>query len=244
MDTPPPQTAFEKDALSASTPSLETATTAPLDSPPPPLTENVTPSFTSETLSPDFYDTVMSTIPAPLQYGDLAALGLAGWTPAGFARWTMELINVSTGMPWFWTLIAGTVLLRLTVLPFTIKSMQTSSRLPYIQPDMKKIQAAIEGAKARNDQAALRQGATDMAKLFEKSGFKATHAFLGPLTQLPVALGLFFGVRQLCSLPVVQLTYSGFSMLPDLTIPDPMMILPIAAIALFQTQILVRLSAS
>jgi YidC/Oxa1 family membrane protein insertase len=36
---------------------------------------------------------------APLQYGDFAVLGLAGWMPAGLSSWMLELVNVSTVLP-------------------------------------------------------------------------------------------------------------------------------------------------
>jgi membrane protein insertase Oxa1/YidC/SpoIIIJ len=65
----------------------------------------------------------------PLQYGDLAALGLAGWSPAGLSSWMLEIINVLTGLPWFHTVIAGTLFSRLLLLPFSIKQLRNSSAL-------------------------------------------------------------------------------------------------------------------
>ena len=41
-----------------------------------------------------------------LKYGSLAALGLAGWPPAGLSLWMLEPVDVSTGLPWFRTIIA------------------------------------------------------------------------------------------------------------------------------------------
>ena len=51
-------------------------------------------------------------LPPPLQYGDFAELGLSGWTPSGIAAWTFEVVQVTTGMPWFYTIIAGTLFWR------------------------------------------------------------------------------------------------------------------------------------
>ncbi|KAH9962756.1 hypothetical protein BGW80DRAFT_1463459 [Lactifluus volemus] len=36
---------------------------------------------------------------APLQYGDLAVLGLAGWSPASLSSWMLELVNDSSLLP-------------------------------------------------------------------------------------------------------------------------------------------------
>ncbi len=55
-----------------------------------------------------------------------------------------------------------------------------------------------------------------------------------------MTLGLFFGVQKMTTLPVEQLTQSGFALLQDLTIPDPTYILPAALLALVNVQISVR----
>lgn len=65
----------------------------------------------------------------PLQYGDLTALGLTGRTAAGLSSWMLKLVNVSTGLPWFHTTIAGTVLAWLLLLPLLIKQLCNSAAL-------------------------------------------------------------------------------------------------------------------
>ena len=59
----------------------------------------------------------------PLQYGDLAVLGLAGW-------WMLGLINASTGLPWFHTIIARTLFSRLLSLAQLYRA-----RMAQITPD-------------------------------------------------------------------------------------------------------------
>jgi hypothetical protein len=41
------------------------------------------------------------------------------------------------------------------------------------------------------------------------------------LVHVPVILGMLFGMKHLCALPVEQFHRSGVSFLPDFTVPDP-----------------------
>jgi hypothetical protein len=71
---------------------------------------------TSPLSESDALDLALDTLVAltPLQYGGLAALGLSGWSSVGLSSWRLELMDVSTGLPWFHVIIAGTLFSRLT----------------------------------------------------------------------------------------------------------------------------------
>jgi YidC/Oxa1 family membrane protein insertase len=166
-----------------------------------------------------------ATIPL-LQYGDFAELGLAGWSPAGIIRWSFELLQVSSGMPWFYTIIAGTLLWRVVILPANIMSLRNSSRLlPYAD----RLQAVTEEWKSINtsDRLALQRISLKRQKIYEQAGARVLPSIIMPFVQIPVTLGLFLAVRKMTILPVEQLKQSGVFFLPDLTMADPYYILPI-----------------
>ena len=176
----------------------------------------------------------------PLQYGDLTALGLTGWTPAGLSSWMLELVNVSTGLPWFHTIIAGTVLARLLLLPFSIKQLRNSAALAPHQPQLLELKAELEKAYQTGDKIAVQRVALKQRRVYEESGVSMLPMLLMPFVQLPVTLGMFFGVKRLCTLPLEQLHWSGVSFLPDLTVADPFYVLPVAAAVLMNVQLKVR----
>ncbi|KAG1816692.1 60Kd inner membrane protein-domain-containing protein [Suillus subaureus] len=168
----------------------------------------------------------LATAIPPLQYGDLAELGLAGWSPAGIIRWSFELLQVSSGMPWFYTIIAGTLLWRVVILPANIMSLRNSSRLlPYTD----QLQAVTSEWKSidTSDRLALQRISLKRQKIYEKAGARVLPSIIMPFVQIPVTLGLFFAVRKMTMLPVEQLKQSGVFFLPDLTMSDPYYILPI-----------------
>ncbi|KAH9943919.1 hypothetical protein B0H21DRAFT_884184 [Amylocystis lapponica] len=159
----------------------------------------------------------LSVIP-PLNYGDLAALGLAGWSPAGFCRWGMELLQVSTGIPWFWTIIGATVLSRLVLFPFTVKSMRNTAALAPYQDEINGLREEMTKAQASRDRLALQTVAMKQQMIYQRAGVSVGAMALVPFLQLPVTLGMFFGVKSLCDFPLEQLKNSGLDILPDLTL--------------------------
>jgi YidC/Oxa1 family membrane protein insertase len=195
-------------------------------------------------LLPDFVNTAMANLPPALQYGDLAALGLAGWTPAGLVRWSFEVINVATGLPWFWTLVAGSLFWKIIVVPMSIQGLRNSARILPLQPQIVASQEELKKIRLSGDKLALQRHALKMRKMYKDAGVSMGVTAFMPFVQLPVTLGLFFGVKKMCDLPLVQLTNSGLEMLPNLTVPDPYMILPVLLCAAVNTQIQVRALAS
>jgi YidC/Oxa1 family membrane protein insertase len=181
---------------------------------------------------------------APLNYGDLAALGLAGWSPAGVSSWMLELINVSTGLPWFHTIIAGTLLSRLLLLPFSIKQLRNSAALAPHQPRLLELKEELNRAYQAGDQIGVQRVALKQRRVYEESGVSMLPMLLMPFVQLPVTLGMFFGVKRLCALPLEQLHWGGVSFLHDLTVPDPYYVLPIASAVLMHLQLSVGVSTA
>ncbi|KAH9837769.1 60Kd inner membrane protein-domain-containing protein [Rhodofomes roseus] len=180
---------------------------------------------------------LVSTPPPPMQYGDLASLGLVGWMPAGFCRWGMEALHVSTGMPWFWTIVGATLITRVVLFPLTVKSMRSTAALAPHQEEISRLRQKMQLAQESKDMILLQQVALKQQSIYEKAGVSMASMALLPLVQLPITLGMFFGVKALCDLPVEQLKYSGLSYLPDLTVADPTGVLPIAAAVLVNLQL-------
>ncbi|RDB17775.1 Mitochondrial inner membrane protein OXA1L [Hypsizygus marmoreus] len=229
------KTAVQPTATVPSTPA-DAASASAVTPPEAVIPDVVTPESSVELL-PDLLDSAISHLPAALQYGDLAALGLVGWTPAGFIRWSLELINVTTGMPWFWTIVAGSLFWKAVLFPLAVKGLQNSARILPIQPQLQKCQEEMSVVQKSGDKLAMQKQALKLRKLYNDAGVSMGATFLIPFIQFPVTLGMFFGVKKMCDLPVEQLTQSGLDLLPNLAVPDPYMILPILLCAAVNTQI-------
>lgn len=185
-------------------------------------------------------DTALSSVPAAMQYGDLAALGLISWTPAGLVRWALEGLQVSTGLPWFHTIVLVSVLARILVLPFNIVAMRENAKLAPYRAQLTTVVAKMRGGRDAKDLSAMMRARDAQRVIFETAGVSPTKLALASIgnlfIQVPLSLGLFFGIKKVCEFPVEQLKYSGISWIPDLTVPDPTFILPLATVAFISLQ--------
>ncbi|KAJ6463523.1 60Kd inner membrane protein-domain-containing protein, partial [Mycena sanguinolenta] len=171
----------------------------------------------------------LAAIP-PLQHGDLQALGLCHWTPVGLIQYSFELVNIWTGLPWFHTVIAATLLWRVFIFPFAVIGMRNTTRMRPIAPQMNAMTQQIQAARMMGDTVAMQKASLEAAKLRDSAGV-SMGGLLAPMVQIPISIGIFFGVKKMCELPVMQLTQSGVEWLPDLTQSGPYYILPILAAA-------------
>ena len=235
-EAPPPSTPTPPAEALVPEPVVPAAVTA--TTPPPPAAVDDAVTQVAALSQSDTLDTLAAL--APLQYGDLAALGLAGWSPAGLSSGLLELVNVSMGLPWFHTIVAGTLLSRLLLVPFSIKQLRNSSALAPHQPRLLELKEELNRAYKTGDKIGVQRVALKQRRVYEESGVSMLPMLLMPFVQLPVTLGMFFGVKRLCALPLEQLHWSGVSFLPDLTVPDPFYVLPIAAAVLMNVQLSVR----
>ena len=182
---------------------------------------------------------IPSTVGAPpLNYGDLAALGFSHWTPVGIAQWSMELIHVASGMPWFWTIVTATLLSRLLVIPFNISSLRTAARLAPHQPRLMQLKEELEKAGgASMDPIAVQRVSLQQKKIYEEAGASLLAPLITPFVQIPVSIGLFLGLKRLYDFPLEQLKVGGYGWITDLTVPDPTYMLPLAMAALVNVQL-------
>lgn len=158
---------------------------------------------------------IATNVIPPLQYGDFATLGITSWWPSGIMSWSFELLQVSTGMPWFYTIIAGTLFWRAALIPTALTSIRNTARL---RPYADQIKTLDEQAQGVKDRAAQMEIMLKKQKLMEKAGVSLRSMFLPPIIQMVGNFGLFFAIKNMVQLPVVQLAQSGVWFLPDLTL--------------------------
>jgi YidC/Oxa1 family membrane protein insertase len=228
--------AFNKDVYATSTAEPETIWADTSE----PLTSNAGLASSVDTPPSSVTDFITPDMISPLQYGDLADLGLISWTPAGLIRWSLEVMQVSTGTPWFWTIVAGTVFWRLVLLPLSIKGSQNVARMTIHAPELEAAKKRLNAASSKR-KADLEQAIVGMRDAYAKAGISPGSMFLVQFVQLPIMIGLFFAIKGMCEHPVEQLRHSGFDFLPDLTaitsVADPYFILSIIMMAAMNFQI-------
>ena len=110
-------------------------------------------------------------------------------------------------------IILFTVIIRIVLLPLSIKQTKSTAKMGAIQPEMKKVQD-----KYKNDP---QKAQAEVMKLYKENGVNPMGGCLPMLIQMPILFALFYVFQNL------NFQGAGFLWLTDLTKADPLYILPI-----------------
>jgi YidC/Oxa1 family membrane protein insertase len=91
------------------------------------------------------------------------------------------------GLGWGWAIIAMTLIVRLALLPLTLKQFKSMQSMVRLQPEIKKLQE-----KYKNDKERLNQ---EMMRFYRENKVNPFASCLPLVAQLPVFLALFYMLR-------------------------------------------------
>ncbi|RKP12003.1 60Kd inner membrane protein-domain-containing protein [Piptocephalis cylindrospora] len=170
-----------------------------------------------------------------MQFGDLQAMGLdkAFYNPVGIAQSLLEAIHISTGLPWWGTIAAATVIIRLSALPLILSVQRNAALLNNIRPQLDLWKDKMVQATQVNDRPAAVIANQKYRQIMTDSGAKPARMILMPITNGAMFISFFMALRQMSDLPVPQLAHGGLLWFENLNAPDPYYILPILASAGF-----------
>ncbi len=100
--------------------------------------------------------------------------------------WLLETIH-STGLTWAWSIIVVTFIVRLALVPLTVKQQQSMRRMTALQPELKKLQA-----KYKHDRQVLNE---KMMEFYRENNTNPFGSCLPILVQIPIFIGLFYLLR-------------------------------------------------
>jgi YidC/Oxa1 family membrane protein insertase len=114
----------------------------------------------------------------------------------------LKFFHNHVGLSWGLAIVALTVLIRLVLLPLTVKQFHSMQKLQRLQPEMKAIQNKYKEDKQRQQQ--------EMMKFYKENNVNPLASCLPLAAQLPVFIALFYMLRQdlrndIC--PLVQHIY-------------------------------------
>lgn len=168
---------------------------------------------------------------ASSHYGYLESIGLAnGWLwPPNLIQHILEVVHVSTGMPWYATIITCALTLRLALIPLYVKQQDNMAKSANIQTKLKH----IEDTMYDKDQAHYAKSAAEIKNVKKDIGLSVLWTTVPTLLQVPLALGFFSGLREMCNYPVDGFTNQGALWFQDLSAADPYLGLQCATAAAF-----------
>jgi YidC/Oxa1 family membrane protein insertase len=102
-------------------------------------------------------------------------------------RWFLTQIHEKTGLPWAWSIIVITLLVRLALVPLFVKQMKSSQQMQAIAPKIKALQA-----KHKGDRKKLQE---EQMKLYQEHSVNPFGACLPLVFQMPVFFALYLVLR-------------------------------------------------
>jgi YidC/Oxa1 family membrane protein insertase len=101
----------------------------------------------------------------------------------------LDWIHHTVGLPWAWAIVALTVVVRMLLVPLTVKQIHSMQNLQRHAPQMKEIQK-----KYKNDK---RKQQEELMKFYKENQINPAASCLPLLAQFPVFIALYFVLRTL-----------------------------------------------
>ncbi|KAM6180497.1 mitochondrial inner membrane protein OXA1L [Erethizon dorsatum] len=191
----------------------------------------VVPATPSPTVVPEVAPGETTDIVQAAAEPSFTELGLGSYTPVGLIQNFLEFMHIDLGLPWWGAIAACTVLARCLVFPLIVKGQREAAKIHNHVPEIQKFSARIREAKLAGDNAEFSRASTEMTLYQKKHDIKLLRPLILPLTQAPIFISFFIALREMANLPVPSMRTGGLWWFQDLTISDPMYILPLAVTA-------------
>jgi len=91
------------------------------------------------------------------------------------------------GLPWAWAIVALTVIVRILIVPLTVKQIHSMQNLQRFAPQMKEIQQKYKGDKQKQNE--------ELMKFYREHKINPAASCLPMLAQLPVFISLYLVLK-------------------------------------------------
>lgn len=169
--------------------------------------------------------------------GELASLGLGGYSPSGLIQSALELLHVHAHLPWWLSIITATVALRILMFPLAVRMTTNAAKIANLQPETAAIMKRANDYKMAGNMQKRTEELVKLSGLYQKHGCNPLMMFAMPMLQIPVFVSFFFALRKMAAAPVASMTHGGAFWFTDLTVADPFFALPLIACLTFLTNV-------
>ncbi|KAH6949002.1 hypothetical protein HPB50_027440 [Hyalomma asiaticum] len=154
----------------------------------------------------------------------LQSVGLGGWSPSGMVQHLLDFLHTST------------LCIKVLLLPLIIKGQKNSIHMNNNLPQMQHLQAKMTEARNTGNQIEAARIANELVLFMKEKNVNPLKSMIIPLAQAPVFISFFFALRGMANLPMESFKTGGMLWFTDLTVPDPLYILPLmTCVSLFCT---------
>src|SRR6266536_2343286 len=102
-------------------------------------------------------------------------------------RSILDFFHDSVGLPWAWSIVALTILVRIVLVPLVVRQIHSIQNLQAHAPQMKEIQKKYKGDRTKMNE--------ELMKFYKENNINPAASCLPMLAQLPVFFALYFVLR-------------------------------------------------
>jgi YidC/Oxa1 family membrane protein insertase len=126
--------------------------------------------------------------------------------------WGLEWLHSSVGLTWAWSVIALTVVVRMLLVPLTVRQIHSMQRMQQYLPQMKEIQKRYKADRRKQNE--------ELMKFYKEHQINPASSCLPILPQIPIFFALYFVLRDFDEEIYPQYpasTLDWLSFVPDIT---------------------------
>jgi len=112
------------------------------------------------------------------------------------ARHILNWLHFNLHLPWAWSIVALTVIVRMVLVPLTVKQIHSMQNMQRHAPQMKEIQKKYKGDKQKQNE--------ELMKFYRENNINPAASCLPMLVQLPVFIALYYSLRHFSKEPAAQ----------------------------------------
>jgi YidC/Oxa1 family membrane protein insertase len=101
--------------------------------------------------------------------------------------WALTNLHDTVGLSWAWSIVALVVIVRMLLVPLTVRQIHSMQNLQVHAPEMKRIQTQYKQDRARMNQ--------ELMAFYKENQINPAASCLPIVAQIPVFIGLFFVLR-------------------------------------------------
>jgi YidC/Oxa1 family membrane protein insertase len=99
----------------------------------------------------------------------------------------LDFFHTTVGLPWGWSIVAVTIVVRLCLVPLAVRSIHSMQALQAHAPEMKAIQQKYKGDRQKQSE--------ELQKFYKENNINPAASCLPTVAQFPVFIALYFTLR-------------------------------------------------
>jgi YidC/Oxa1 family membrane protein insertase len=112
----------------------------------------------------------------------------------------LEWLHSSIGLPWAWAIIVLTLLVRIVLVPLTVKQIRSMQHLQQHAPELKALQQKYKGDRQKMNE--------EVMKFYRENSINPAASCLPILVQIPIFISLYYVLRDF-EKDVLNVKYPG-----------------------------------